>query len=61
MIKTVRRRGRKATGPKARPGSYPERPSARPALVGTNGAGKTTLLLLLATLLAPDAGTVRIA
>ncbi|GAA4374205.1 ABC transporter ATP-binding protein [Actinomadura verrucosospora] len=31
------------------------------ALVGTNGAGKTTLLLILATLLAPDAGTVRIA
>ncbi|SPT59727.1 ABC transporter ATP-binding protein [Actinomadura madurae] len=31
------------------------------ALVGANGAGKTTLLLILATLLAPDAGTVRIA
>ncbi|WUI00418.1 ABC transporter ATP-binding protein [Spirillospora sp. NBC_00431] len=31
------------------------------ALVGPNGAGKTTLLLILATLLAPDAGTVRIA
>ena len=31
------------------------------ALVGANGAGKTTLLLVLATLLAPDAGTVRIA
>ncbi|TDE26742.1 ABC transporter ATP-binding protein [Actinomadura sp. 6K520] len=31
------------------------------ALVGPNGAGKTTLLLVLATLLAPDAGTVRIA
>ncbi|TDC44670.1 ABC transporter ATP-binding protein [Actinomadura sp. KC345] len=30
------------------------------ALVGPNGAGKTTLLLILATLLAPDAGTVRI-
>ncbi|GGQ18921.1 ABC-2 type transport system ATP-binding protein [Actinomadura coerulea] len=30
------------------------------ALVGANGAGKTTLLLILATLLAPDAGTVRI-
>jgi ABC-type multidrug transport system ATPase subunit len=31
------------------------------ALVGPNGAGKTTLLLVLATLLTPDAGTVRVA
>ncbi|MFB4313549.1 ABC transporter ATP-binding protein [Actinomadura sp. 21ATH] len=31
------------------------------ALVGPNGAGKTTLLLILATLLAPDAGLVRVA
>ena len=31
------------------------------ALVGPNGAGKTTLLLVLATLLVPDAGEVRIA
>jgi ABC-2 type transport system ATP-binding protein len=31
------------------------------ALVGPNGAGKTTLLLILATLLAPDAGTARVA
>ena len=30
-------------------------------LIGPNGAGKTTLLLMLATLLAPDAGTIRIA
>ena len=30
-------------------------------MVGPNGAGKTTLLLILATLLAPDAGRVRIA
>jgi ABC-2 type transport system ATP-binding protein len=30
-------------------------------LVGPNGAGKTTLLLVLATLLVPDAGEVRIA
>ncbi|HEY3262838.1 MAG TPA: ABC transporter ATP-binding protein [Pseudonocardiaceae bacterium] len=31
------------------------------ALVGPNGAGKTTLLLVLATLLTPDAGEVRVA
>ncbi|MFI6522375.1 ABC transporter ATP-binding protein [Spirillospora sp. NPDC050679] len=31
------------------------------ALVGPNGAGKTTLLLILATLLAPDAGRIRVA
>ncbi|MEU5883645.1 ABC transporter ATP-binding protein [Spirillospora sp. NPDC047279] len=31
------------------------------ALVGPNGAGKTTLLLILATLLAPHAGQVRVA
>ena len=30
-------------------------------LVGSNGAGKTTLLLMLAALLAPDAGSIRIA
>jgi ABC-2 type transport system ATP-binding protein len=31
------------------------------ALVGPNGAGKTTLMLILATLLTPDAGEVRVA
>jgi ABC-2 type transport system ATP-binding protein len=31
------------------------------ALVGPNGAGKTTLMLVLATLLRPDAGEVRVA
>ncbi|WP_433329291.1 ABC transporter ATP-binding protein [Spirillospora sp. CA-294931] len=31
------------------------------ALVGPNGAGKTTLLLILATLMAPDRGHVRVA
>jgi ABC-2 type transport system ATP-binding protein len=31
------------------------------ALVGPNGAGKSTLLLVLATLLVPDAGEVRVA
>ena len=30
-------------------------------LVGPNGAGKTTLLLMLAALLAPDSGTIRVA
>ncbi|WP_427016220.1 ABC transporter ATP-binding protein [Pseudarthrobacter sp. P1] len=30
------------------------------ALIGPNGAGKTTLLLIMASLLAPDTGTVRI-
>lgn len=29
-------------------------------LIGPNGAGKTTLLLMLASLLAPDTGTIRI-
>lgn len=29
-------------------------------LIGPNGSGKTTLMLMLATLLAPDAGTIRI-
>ena len=29
-------------------------------LVGPNGAGKTTLLLMLAALLAPDSGTIRV-
>ena len=36
------------------------RPGEVTALVGPNGAGKTTLLLMLATLLAPDAGAIRI-
>jgi ABC-2 type transport system ATP-binding protein len=37
------------------------RPGEVTALVGPNGAGKTTLLLVLATLLVPDSGSVRIA
>ena len=37
------------------------RPGEVTALVGPNGAGKTTLLLMLATLLAPEHGTIRIA
>ncbi len=37
------------------------RPGRVTALVGPNGSGKTTLLLVLAGLLTPDAGSVRIA
>ncbi len=37
------------------------RPGEITALIGPNGAGKTTLLLMLATLLAPDHGSIRIA
>ncbi|WP_265522954.1 ABC transporter ATP-binding protein [Oerskovia flava] len=37
------------------------RPGAVTALVGPNGSGKTTLLLVLAGLLVPDTGSVRIA
>lgn len=36
-------------------------PGAITALVGPNGSGKTTLMLVLASLLRPDAGSVRIA
>ncbi len=36
-------------------------PGAVTALVGPNGSGKTTLMLVLATLLVPDAGQVRVA
>jgi ABC-2 type transport system ATP-binding protein len=41
--------------------SLTARPGEVTALVGPNGAGKTTLLLVLATLLVPDAGEIRIA
>ena len=37
------------------------RPGRVTALVGPNGSGKTTLLLVLAGLLVPDAGSVRVA
>jgi ABC-2 type transport system ATP-binding protein len=36
------------------------RPGEVTALIGPNGAGKTTLILMLATLLVPDSGTIRI-
>ncbi len=41
--------------------SFEARPGRVTALIGPNGAGKTTLLLMLATLLAPDAGTISVA
>ncbi len=37
------------------------RPGAVTGLIGPNGSGKTTLMLMLATLLQPDAGGIRIA
>ena len=41
--------------------SFEARPGEVTALIGPNGAGKTTLMLVLASLVAPDAGTVRVA
>lgn len=40
--------------------SLTARPGEVTGLVGPNGAGKTTLMLVLATLLTPDRGTMRI-
>ena len=40
--------------------SFEARPGRVTGLVGPNGAGKTTLLLMLASLLAPDAGSIRL-
>lgn len=40
---------------------FEARPGEVTALIGPNGSGKTTLLLILASLLAPDTGTVTIA
>ena len=40
--------------------SFEARPGRVTALVGPNGSGKTTLLLMLASLLRPDAGEIRI-
>jgi len=44
-----------------RDASFEVRAGSVTALIGPNGSGKTTLLLMLATLLKPDAGTIRIA
>jgi ABC-type multidrug transport system ATPase subunit len=40
--------------------SFIAAPGRVTGLIGPNGSGKTTLLLMLATLLAPDAGAIRI-
>lgn len=44
-----------------RDASFSVAPGHVAGLIGPNGAGKTTLLLMLATLLVPDAGSIRIA
>lgn len=44
-----------------RDASFAVQPGSVTALIGPNGSGKTTLLLMLATLLRPDAGRIRIA
>ena len=44
-----------------RDASFSVEPGHVAGLIGPNGAGKTTLLLMLATLLVPDAGSIRIA
>lgn len=40
--------------------SFVAHPGEVTALIGPNGSGKTTLMLMLASLLVPDAGTIRI-
>jgi ABC-2 type transport system ATP-binding protein len=44
-----------------RDASFVAGPGTVTALIGPNGSGKTTLLLMLASLLKPDAGSIRIA
>ena len=44
-----------------RQASFEAKPGQVTALIGPNGSGKTTLMLMLASLLAPDAGTIRVA
>ncbi len=43
-----------------RDASFSVAPGHVAGLIGPNGAGKTTLLLMLATLLVPDAGSIRV-
>ena len=43
-----------------RDASFTARPGEVTALIGPNGSGKTTLMLMLASLLKPDNGTIRI-
>ena len=44
-----------------RDASFIAEPGTVTALIGPNGSGKTTLLLMLASLLRPDSGSIRIA
>jgi ABC-2 type transport system ATP-binding protein len=44
-----------------RDASFTAEPGSVTALIGPNGSGKTTLMLMLASLLRPDAGSIRIA
>ncbi|ERG63237.1 hypothetical protein L332_02060 [Agrococcus pavilionensis RW1] len=41
--------------------TFHAKPGRVTGLIGPNGAGKTTLMLMLASLLAPDAGAIRVA
>ena len=43
-----------------RDATFDAAPGSVTALIGPNGSGKTTLLLMLATLLTPDRGTIRV-
>lgn len=44
-----------------RSATFTAHPGQVTALIGPNGSGKTTLMLMLASLLAPDAGSIRVA
>ncbi|EPR77397.1 putative ABC transporter system, ATP-binding protein [Leifsonia rubra CMS 76R] len=43
-----------------RDASFIATPGTVTGLIGPNGSGKTTLMLMLASLLIPDAGSIRI-